>query len=462
MAQSSLPRPVEQYHGTNTSIKHQKRVKGQTQTVTEEYKAKIIVKDGQMQLFIQKNDQRLVRYKQESQMRSLTSDVLLKLIGFLGYKVSDYNNKKKQHLVEFMCSKFGIPTTESLKITDEDVANIIQNQQVILQQEPMISQIIDYIENHQTNLSVMAEILEILKDNSILLDTYIQTLWVLCVDNFKVNHSDDLLYKKTFQLMTQGKDVKQLQQISHNLIGMILHQHNQNNDKNVKQNTFWYALNVLILKYFNYCIKTWALSLYVAPANASPTINDQMKCQVYKLFGSTFRSLQKLYKGKNYGDQKSLDLLAMVNKCLLTQNNNEVECKEDSYLDVPLRLRLENRGFLRLISKSFYDKVAVKIYSMINMELRGIITSYDSKKVKQIEHKILNDSSVSNAFNEYIGSLTNCEGNETEYKQKVLKDLSHGVVSRLLLSIIKRNKIPSMHIGQFRTGIKAISSKACT
>ena len=70
-------------------------IKRETETIAEQYKCKINVVDGQMQLFIQKNDQRAMLVKQESQIKSLTVDVLLKFIGFLGYELSDYKNKKK-------------------------------------------------------------------------------------------------------------------------------------------------------------------------------------------------------------------------------------------------------------------------------------------------------------------------------------------------------------------------------
>ena len=99
MSHSSLPRPVEQYHDTNITIEHQKRIKGQTDTITEQYNCKINVVDGQIQLYTRKNGQRTLLLRQESQIRSLTVDILLALIGFLGCKASDYKKKKKPYLV---------------------------------------------------------------------------------------------------------------------------------------------------------------------------------------------------------------------------------------------------------------------------------------------------------------------------------------------------------------------------
>ena len=69
------------------------------------------------------------------------------------------------------------------------------------------------------------------------------------------------------------------------------------------------------------------------------------------------------------------------------------------------------------------------------------------------------DRSIYNAFDKYVGAL-GISDDESSYKNKVLKDLSHAVTSRLLLSMIKRNKITDIHVGQFRTGIKALQARA--
>ena len=58
------------------------------------------------------------------------------------------------------------------------------------------------------------------------------------------------------------------------------------------------------------------------------------------------------------------------------------------------------------------------------------------------------DRSIYNAFDKYVGALK-ISDDESSYKNKVLKDLSHAVTSRLLLSMIKRNKITDIHVVNF-------------
>eukprot|EP00483_Globobulimina_turgida_P011246 UN11268 len=204
-------------------------------------------------------------------------------------------------------------------------------------------------------------------------------------------------------------------------------------------------------------------------------MNEQRKCSVYKYFGSSLYSLQKTYKGKNYSVRKSKDLLSIVDKCLLSydindfengknNNNNQNECKDNEcknneYFKIPLRLRLQNRGYLRIINESFYEHIAIKMYTIITGTVQQVFTCYDPKQIKQIEHTIMNDKSIFAAFDKHVGLMIDNGIEEQNNKKKVLKDLAHSVTSRVVLSLVKRNKTNTGHVGQFRTGIKALHGK---
>ncbi len=95
-------------------------------------------------------------------------------------------------------------------------------------------------------------------------------------------------------------------------------------------------------------------------------INEQMKCTIYKFFGSAFRSLKNEFGCDKYGKDKQLRLLSIVGKCVLTYDHNDFikgqqnvdpnseECKGNEYLTVPFRLRLQNRGYLTICNQSFF------------------------------------------------------------------------------------------------------------
>eukprot|EP01084_Bolivina_argentea_P123129 218221_1 len=463
----TLPHSPHNYHGKTTVINHKKKVRHTKETINQQLSFKINIQDGALQLLLQKDGQGRVLMKKESQIKSITSDVLQKLMKFMGFADSVFKNKLKKELVEWVCHIFAIPTTDAMIITIEDAAKIVQYMIDFIEEHEVVYELIDYIHNNQENMSIIAEIIEQIECESINIFEYLQIIWILLIDNFEINKDDDFEYKKMFKYILQtNAEIKQIRNKLQQEINEILNQYNAEKNKNVTMHLFWYSFNLLVLKFFNSTIKNYVLSTSVIEPISSP-MNEQRKCSIYKYFGSAFNSQEKLYEGQNYGTQKSEDLLLIVWKCLLSYDTNDFEqgqnnnnCNNNNsneYFKAPLRLRLQNRGKLKIINNPFYNNVAIKIYEKIVQDVRRVFICYDPKEVKRIETKIMNDESIYNAFDKHVGAIMVAD--EEQYKHKVLKDLAHGVTSRIVTSMVKRNKIKDIHVGQFRTGIKALQSK---
>ena len=95
MSQPSLPHTTQEYHDKNTIIQHKKKKRHQKDTINEEYRFKIEVNSGKMHLFMQKDGQRRLQIKQESQVRSLTVDIIIKLLSFMDFEMDQFKQLKK-------------------------------------------------------------------------------------------------------------------------------------------------------------------------------------------------------------------------------------------------------------------------------------------------------------------------------------------------------------------------------
>eukprot|EP01083_Nonionella_stella_P105881 304856_1 len=106
---------------------------------------------------------------------------------------------------------------------------------------------------------------------------------------------------------------------------------------------------------------------------------------------------------------------------------------------MPLRLRLQNRGHLKIINDVFYHNVAKDMYTFIVKEIKQAVSCYDPKKVRSIENKCLASDSITSAWANHIGLDV-----DSDNSKKVLKELCHAIVSRLMRTTIKRKKLISI------------------
>eukprot|EP01083_Nonionella_stella_P076624 208890_1 len=459
----ALPRTAEQYAGKTTTIEHEKEVRNQNDKIKQIFAFEIKVVDGMMRLFIRKDSQRQKQAKQQSQINALTGEVLCGLLRFMGFEVGRFKKMigrfrkmKKPQLVEFICAIFFIPTTASLNIGDADTNAIIDNQMCFLEEDPVIYDLVDYIDSRQSNMIVIGNIIEECQRTSIDLFGYVSEIWIGMFDNFEVNKDVDSDYKNQWLKLTSSDAIIASRR---RIQGINLVVNKIKSSMTIK--SFWYAFDLLVFRFFNHSIVQYILSTY-APSQQSgskqtPPISEtseQRKCAIYKYFGAALRSLQKTYKGKNYGALRSVDLLTIVGKCLLTYDTSDVEdCKTNDndeckdYFKVPLRIRLQNRGYLRIINEQFYKHIAHPMYSVIADDVKDVFVRYDPKQFTAIESKIVDDDKLFTAFDTHIGRIATADSDIQLNKIKVYKELIHKVTSRIVTSIIKRNKKYHGHCG---------------
>eukprot|EP01084_Bolivina_argentea_P277895 474601_1 len=469
MTTPSIPHPIETYHGKNTLIEHEKKIKGQDDTITQQFRFRIETVAGNMYLLIQKDGQRRMKAKKQSEIKALTSDVIKEVLLWMQFTPDAIKGMRKSELVEFMCLVFKIPTTATLNINPIDAAQIVEYLIDLIEDDSyddIDTHLHDYISGNQTNMKGVGDVILLCQQERVDLCSYLNTVWTINITNFEANRNDDFKYRKAFDSLTESKTIISLQTLLKEDIAMVLETYNQENNKCINHCLFWYSIDVLLFKLFNCSVKQWVISEYMnVPTNRNEQMNEQRKCAIYKYYGSVCNSLKDTYKSKSYGPAKSKVLLSIVDVCLISYNARDFEatleeCKNEEYLKVPLRLRLQNRGFLSLINYSFYNNVAIKMYSNIMIEIERIFRCYDPNKIKQLEKTLIEDELLFDKFDQHIGLIPNIiESDEKCYKQNVWKDMIHRVISRIVLSLNKKNRSHNNHVGAFRTGIKAIQSK---
>eukprot|EP01084_Bolivina_argentea_P315639 546881_1 len=450
---------VSQLHGKSIVIPHHKKVRRSKEIIKQQFTFKVIVQEGLTKLKMQKDGQRSKFMTTQAQVEAITAEILKRLFIWMGFVEPIIKNKSKKQLVEDLCHIFLIPTKDAMIILPKDTQNIIENQISMIEYESIIDLIIEYTYENCSNVQIVAEIIEMIEEEEIDLFPYIQCLWVLLIDIFEINKDNDLNYKIAFkQILKTDKDIITIRNELKNNIDIVLEQYNDENNKRVTNHAFWYGMNLQILRFFNYSMKNYVLSLNKIEIRNSP-MNEQRKCSIYKYFGSGMLSVQRTYKASNYGIEKRKDLLLISNKILLNYDVEDLENenKNDEYFKTPIKLRLQNRGNLCIITHGFFSNVAIPIYDIIVGDVRRIFVCYDPKEIKAIENKIVADEKIYKAFDDYIGPINVAD--PMNYKKKVLKELCHAVTSRVVRSMVKRNRIKDLHVGQFRTAIKAVQKK---
>eukprot|EP01084_Bolivina_argentea_P285489 489593_1 len=468
---TALPRSVETYHDQTTVLVHNKKVRKQkNEIIKQQFGFKIQIADGRMYLWIQKDGQRRLKATRESEMNALTAKVIENVLVWMGFPGNKMAKMTKPQLVEFICAVFQIPTKKTLNIDVEDTAAIIQYLIQKHDEEAIVLDLIYYTENHWTSLGKIADIIELCEEQQIDVRSYLSPLWIGFLNNFQLNNNDDDAYRKGFDAFVETDEIIGLQTTLANSVERILRQYCADNKVpvTIQLYTFWYSCQLLLFRYFNYCAKQCVLEKYVRqPASDEEKMSEALECTVSKFFGSAFCGCQKTYKSKNYGAAKREVLLAICDKCLVnydtddfeaTQNGSNTECKNEEYMKVNLRLRLQNRGYMSLIKHSFFKDIGTHVYLTISQDIKRVFVSYDPKKIKAIEESIIN--TLYDKFDKYIGplSIVSKENDESYYKKKVWKDLIHRVTSRLVVSLKKRNKCQDNRIGFIRTAVKATLS----
>eukprot|EP01084_Bolivina_argentea_P223871 378683_1 len=462
-----IPHPIADYHGKETLIEHKKQIRNQNDCITQQFRCKTEVKDGQLFLLITKDGQRRITAKKAKEIQKLTMDVQTDLLVWMGFDVDKIKKMKKSQLVELICSIFLIPTPETLKIDETDANRIIQRLNQIIEEEPVIVDLTLYIRNNQTNMITIADIIDLCQEKNIDFTDYFSKLWMGLIENFEVNRDDDFEYRDGFDSLSTSNNIISLQSHFEQNLTHIFNEYNaKNNYKSMKHKQFWYALDILSLRYFNQQVKQYVIETYVEqPKDFTQDMNEQRRVAIYKFFGSSFYGCETGYKKIQYGEIKRRILLSIVDKCLLTysihdHNSTEEECKNEDYLKAPLRIRLQNGGYMRLIHHSFYNNIGIKMYSMIVGDVQQVFKCYDKNKIQGIEQKVIKNTGLFEEFDKHVGPIETVNNNdEKSYKEHVWKDMIHKVTSRIVFSINKRHKNNYNHVGPFRTGVKAKHAK---
>ena len=110
-------------------------------------------------------------------------------------------------------------------------------------------------------------------------------------------------------------------------------------------------------------------------------------------------SLLKKYKNWNFKSETREMLICIVKKCMLSYATSE---DYDLYvLQVPLRLRLLNNGFMRIISNDFYECVCTPIYDIVQARIPQSFTQY-SKDFQHILKELVGNASIYQSFHSIV------------------------------------------------------------
>eukprot|EP01083_Nonionella_stella_P074205 201183_1 len=442
-------------------VTREKTKRGTNEVVTEEYKFQLTVNSGRTTLSVQKDTQGSKRITKESQLNALILDpLLLNVASLLGFSndIIDKNKRKKQ-LIELIAGALGIQTKKALEICAQDEKGLIEHQ-TTMHVNMQIQFIVDYISEYQTNMYLIGEVIPLAQQKCDIL-SYVKLLWMAMIDNFSVNNNNDQKYRKYHRdfcktdhgLIDSKGNLKED-------IRDVLNMFNDTKQTNIASNTFWYSINIIVWKYFNNELKQYGLSKLDAAfgpmTGVESAVTDARKCAIFKFFGSAMNSLWNIYSGSNYSEEKSMHLHKIMGECLLSYDLKKTDGNNNDYDKVPLRIRLANRGNLRIINIAFYNDVAKNMYAIITHNVRRIFHYYDRKQIKKLENNLIENDGLYKAFDRLIGDLK--LSNEQTLKRKVYGDVIHTVITRYVLSMSEQNKAKSMHVGVLRIGIK----KVCT
>eukprot|EP01083_Nonionella_stella_P143977 448547_1 len=204
-AAPSLPHPKESYHGKSITLQHEKEIKRTKEFITQQFKFTIEIMEGQMFLFIQKDGQRRVKSKKESEINALVKDIIRKVLAWMEFDNNLFEDTKmtKPQIVEFMCAVFHIPTTKTLSFTEEEAGAIGQHL-IEMHQNLCLMDLAAYIRAHHTNLVTIADILEKCYDDNVNVTTYLSELWLGCIDNFAVHGNNDETVRNTPHILAMA------------------------------------------------------------------------------------------------------------------------------------------------------------------------------------------------------------------------------------------------------------------
>eukprot|EP01084_Bolivina_argentea_P065262 118961_1 len=231
MSEQKLPHTPTHYHDKSTEIVHKKKVrKKPNESIDQLFRFKIKVKDNQLRLLMQKGEQHSKRIKKETEVNSITMDVIEKLLLFMDFDNDKVMSMSKPEMVQFVCFIFQIPTKEALEICEVDCTNIIQNQIEIIEEEPMIYNLIEYIYDNQTNMTMIADIIELCEEHQVDLFECLFDLWMDFIDAFQVHRNNDIKFKKEFYRIIQSDKIKNKQNYLQTDVESILNEYNANNN----------------------------------------------------------------------------------------------------------------------------------------------------------------------------------------------------------------------------------------
>eukprot|EP01084_Bolivina_argentea_P069264 126069_1 len=199
-----LPRDLATYHGQTTVITHQKKVKRKKEFIQQQFRLKIEIIDDLIYLFIQKDGQRSIKAKKQSEIRALTKKVIRTFLVWMGFADDMFEDNKmtKPQIVEFTCAVFNIPTTETLKFEDEEVLFIGQYL-IEMHSDMHEDHLVDYIQMNHTNMNIITDIIMECEEYNVDILNYLSVLWLGLIDNFYLNRNDDDDYREGFELCTE-------------------------------------------------------------------------------------------------------------------------------------------------------------------------------------------------------------------------------------------------------------------
>eukprot|EP01084_Bolivina_argentea_P191361 328710_1 len=156
---SQLPVNVNQYHNQQTTIIREKLSRKNKTKSTEPYRFYFVVNEGELSIHLQKGAGRKQEIAKESQVKALTIPVLLDLLDFMKFDVSNFKGKKQMELVEFICGFLSIPTKSNLEIQENNIQNLLCKQNTILQSIRICELLTEFINKYCSNYSIICPII---------------------------------------------------------------------------------------------------------------------------------------------------------------------------------------------------------------------------------------------------------------------------------------------------------------
>lgn len=470
MSQSSsnalLPLNVNNYHNQQTSIQHNKKSKNNIIS-TEEYRFSFAVNEGDLFIFYQKGGGRKQKITKESQVKAMTVDILHGLLSFMQFDFANFATMKKKQLVDFICAFLSIPTISSLEISENNIQKLLCAHTQHLMSCNILECLLDFIKTHCSNLSITATILSMIAShNNDALVMYIKYIYDQCTINLKKYANEHWKYQFSFEQMLNDETSKQYQSEMNNMIQRVLNEFNTKTKKQVKLKAFMYSFVRCIFRLFNYNSKHFIVQKHVEQIEQkfntnNQDISEQKKCAIYKYFGSAINALWNMYSVKSYSKEYSESLLFILKLCLLDYDQSKDRLNlNEAFFKVPLRLRLQNRGKMKLIHSIFYQQIAIKMFDKIKAKITKNLAAYEPKDMKQISVNMIDDTIITQALHTYLSNMNKSAVTITVQNElKVLKDLSHRVTTRYLTSTRRESINRHASIGQHRTNIRSLCMK---